>query len=49
MSWVVTAGSADVGICHMEEFETKEEANKHFEWCLENYYSATPPNWEESL
>lgn len=47
MSWVVTAGSADVGICHMEEFETKEEAEKHFEWCLHNYDWASSPQWED--
>lgn len=49
MSWVVYANNEEGDCCHMGEFETREEAEEHFEWCLKNYYSATPPNWEEDL
>ena len=47
MSWVVTASNEEDGLCHIEEFETREEAEEHFEWCLDNYYMASPPRWEE--
>jgi len=49
MSWVVTASNEEDGLCHIEEFETREEAEKHFEWCLDNYYMASSPQWEEDL
>ena len=31
MSWVVTASNEEDGLCHIEEFETREEAEKAVE------------------
>lgn len=42
MAWEVNA-SDEGGLCHIAQFHSKKLAEAHFEQCLQDYVSATPP------
>lgn len=42
MAWEVSAND-ESGLCHLAQFHNKRNAEKHFEECLAEYVSATPP------